>query len=611
MNLFASVVLVMSGLGQDSLPVGDTAHVYRSRSDFSTTGRLVQNLLFIPQKGNLGQQLFATGNFVRQYGVGGVQTLSCRGGDAAQTQLLWNGLPVNNPMLGMTDLGLFPVWGSNELLLIEGGNAVCYGSGSVAGALQLNQGKFQASRAGIKVMQGLGSWSACQSGIDFGINGKQGFLRGTGYFSHAGNHFSYHEYNSPDAEAIRMKYARVQQYLARVMAGTHWGKWQLRTIQEYNRSFRGLGLITGSTLPQGELNDQAWRGLGEAHRMISHGNLNLRLGAVRDVMQFVNPGNTGTDSSHSLILHAQSEYVYQSGPWRWMAGADWMRVNGFAKAYIISRTIHYPAQFAAVSYQKQSWLLSTTARMEWKEKIPVFTAATEKTFRGWKWKSLLHTSFRRPTLNDQFWEQSGNELLQPERGAGAESGLSVNGRSHRFMYDFSGTLYARMLRNPIVWQLVQQKWQATNLFSGKYMGMQLQGTAQWHCMKNVFLCKMNLHLVNTSMQRNEKEETGYAQIFVPPIAGLVLLAWSNNQWNAGISNSFTGQRFTTTDNLDKMPSFWLSDIYAGYAGIKFKSCAVSCNLRLNNVLNTWYQNMPGRPMPGRSFNIQFVFESIK
>src|SRR5687768_7906432 len=44
--------------------------------------------------------------FVRSYGAGTLATLGIRGGGAAHTQILWNGTPLRNPMIGLLDLSL-------------------------------------------------------------------------------------------------------------------------------------------------------------------------------------------------------------------------------------------------------------------------------------------------------------------------------------------------------------------------------------------------------------------------------------------------------------------------------------------------------------------------
>ena len=45
--------------------------------------------------------------FIKSYGMGGTATPSFRGTGASHTQIDWNGININNPMLGQSDLSLY------------------------------------------------------------------------------------------------------------------------------------------------------------------------------------------------------------------------------------------------------------------------------------------------------------------------------------------------------------------------------------------------------------------------------------------------------------------------------------------------------------------------
>jgi vitamin B12 transporter len=57
----------------------------------------------------LAELLMLSSNiFIKSYGVGGSATPSFRGTGANHTQLQWNNININNPMLGQPDLSLVP-----------------------------------------------------------------------------------------------------------------------------------------------------------------------------------------------------------------------------------------------------------------------------------------------------------------------------------------------------------------------------------------------------------------------------------------------------------------------------------------------------------------------
>ena len=46
--------------------------------------------------------------YIKSYGPGGISTPSLRGTSAGHTQIAWNGINLNSPMLGQFDLSLVP-----------------------------------------------------------------------------------------------------------------------------------------------------------------------------------------------------------------------------------------------------------------------------------------------------------------------------------------------------------------------------------------------------------------------------------------------------------------------------------------------------------------------
>ena len=69
--------------------------------------------------------------------AGNLATLSIRGSNANQTQLFWNGIPVNSATLGLSDMSLFPVDFINTISIMKGGASLSNGSGGIGGAVCL------------------------------------------------------------------------------------------------------------------------------------------------------------------------------------------------------------------------------------------------------------------------------------------------------------------------------------------------------------------------------------------------------------------------------------------------------------------------------------------
>ncbi len=82
-----------------------------------------------------------------------------RGASAAQSAVLWNGVPILNPALGVADISLLNTGLFDNISLQYGSSAALYGSGNVGGALMLdrNSPAFNPEWA-LKATVGAGSY---------------------------------------------------------------------------------------------------------------------------------------------------------------------------------------------------------------------------------------------------------------------------------------------------------------------------------------------------------------------------------------------------------------------------------------------------------------------
>jgi len=76
--------------------------------------------------------------FVRAYGPNQMATTSFRGAGAQHTAVLWNGINLQNSLLGQTDFSLLPAGFMNDIGVYYGGNSALYGAGAIGGAVLLS-----------------------------------------------------------------------------------------------------------------------------------------------------------------------------------------------------------------------------------------------------------------------------------------------------------------------------------------------------------------------------------------------------------------------------------------------------------------------------------------
>jgi iron complex outermembrane receptor protein len=222
-----------------------------------------------------------------------------------------------------------------------------------------------------------------------------------------------------------------------------------------------------------------------------------------------------------------------------------------------------------------------------------------------KWLSLklnASTIYRVPTLNDLYWNPGGNKDLKPEEGASEEITLSVNiGKKINAGYDV--TAFNRNVNNWIIWLPGDYYWSPENIM--KVWSRGFEHAAFIGFKKNKFSIKLDLNYTYT-LSTSEKEKTAndaslHKQlIYVPVHQSSGKLNVIYGKWFLSYLHSYTGYRYTSTDNKEHLPEYDISKLSAGRS-FTFKKIELSINVFCNNLLDEKYQSVLWRAMPGRSY----------
>ena len=101
---------------------------------------------------------FNSAIFVKNYGRATLSTVSFRGTSPSHTQVSWNGMKINNPMLGMTDFSMIPSYFIDDASLLHGTSSVNETGGGLGGAVKLSTRPANANGFGVQYIQGIGSF---------------------------------------------------------------------------------------------------------------------------------------------------------------------------------------------------------------------------------------------------------------------------------------------------------------------------------------------------------------------------------------------------------------------------------------------------------------------
>lgn len=610
----------------------DTVFVHVQRIDFATLGRVVRDYQAGNDDRSLTSALGGAGVFFKQYGVAGSSTISRRGADANQTQVNWNGLPVNNAMLGMTDFNTLLNWGNTEMFLVEGGNSASVGSGSMGGTLFLRNGVAfgtgKALECKSKLLSTFGSFGERNFAADVSLQNQHLMLQISAMRFESNNAFQFSDLGL-DLPNRMMENARREQSMLRSVLAYNKGAHCLKAVSEFATMQRHLGLALGSFQPLGRQDDNNMRSVLEYIYQPNRGvSATHRLGYVQDqINYFSSPSDSKGSLSIGKTIHFQSEFYRVWGIWKAFLGNDIQFQQAHSEYYLGWSSRLLPASLIGLSASKGKSSYGFNGRYEWHEKVPtmglsfVYQASKKGSI-----KANVHSSFRRPTLNDLFWVTGGlAQGLKPEKGKGAEisylikslpNGLwkrnpSGNRHGNRWAGQAEITFYYRTVDQPILWVPKGTYWFAKNLSGGgKYVGGQLSALLKYQVgEKGSVVLKSNVDRVSSRVKQTP-ESLAYQQIFVPDWNGNAYLGVENLRFESGIGVDYTGRRFIQTDNLESLNPFALLNLQFGLRKVVLPmGLMLQGKLELLNVLNQEYVNMPGRPMPGRAVRMTLVIKS--
>ena len=101
---------------------------------------------------------FNSSIFIKQYGRATLSTVAFRGTGPSHTQVVWNGMRINSPMLGMTDFSMIPSYFVDDAQLLHGTSSVNVTGGGLGGAVMLATKPAGTQGFGLQYTQGIGSF---------------------------------------------------------------------------------------------------------------------------------------------------------------------------------------------------------------------------------------------------------------------------------------------------------------------------------------------------------------------------------------------------------------------------------------------------------------------
>ncbi|TYP94997.1 Outer membrane cobalamin receptor protein [Fodinibius salinus] len=567
---------------------------------------------------DIGEILAAESSlFIKQNGPGSFSNASQRGLSSEQIQVLWEGIPINNPMLGQNDLSLLPASFFSDIQVSSGVPSTAFGGGSLSGALYLSSDWEQGSR--ISLQQSAGSYGQRQTSLNARYNTGLWQVGVRSMLSRSENDFSY--YNRAYNREEQRSHNRTERENLMTSVKRKLDKGSLESTFWITDSKNQIPGSVISPSPKARQEDQSLRWLSSYNSRWGKAKISLTNYLERVELNYFDP----EIDTHSLSTNR-----------RWLMSADikfqpstFVQWKGEVSGGITGvQTNNYTSD----KQRQQLSVLANPVIVALDSKLRLYPALRFDAYSdfgsvvspslGINYELIEETVFLRgqlsrdfnpPTFNALYWAQSGNPNLEAERSNSFEAGLAVMPSKTSFSFASAQlTAFYSRISDGIRWFPGNNGvYSPSNVEQITSQGLEAQ-------LKNILSFPAGLQISLrqsgsfTSTEITEPRFSGDGAVghqlrYVPKWKYKASLSIKKGMAKALLQYQWIGRRYTTdTESIsNSLDPYQVTDatlqLQKSVGGFRFTARA-----GINNIFGTNYEIVQWYAMPQRNYNFSLT-----
>ncbi|PZX50457.1 iron complex outermembrane receptor protein [Algoriphagus ratkowskyi] len=543
--------------------------------------------------------------FIRQYGAGMIASPSFRGTSAGHTAIFWNGLPINSPSLGQSDLSILPISAIDQVSLQFGNAGALFGNEAIGGSIHLESGSRFGNGLELGLMQQVGSFGMLNTHLTGGFSTQNFSSKTRVYREFSKNNFPYKDLGLIGTPEVKEDHAKFDQI--GFVQDLGWNlneRNQLKAAFWWNQTNRDVQPVMGSNT-RDEQEDQSIRGVLDYFHFGKKSIWNLKTGIVQGKMIF----NESLNQTTQYFVSGDWDQTF-SEKWNTKTGIRYSLAQGKLSTYTADDTRVELYQSTKFNANEDLAISLNLRQLIYSGTFAPFTPSLGMDWSFWKrsnqylqLKTSIGKGFKVPTLNDRYWNPGGNPELKPEESLSGEIGLNWSGTG-KITWNQGLTYYKMSVDNWIIWLPKGNVWTPENIKKVSNQGIEYQGTLarqigswNWKLTTSYTFSKA----VTTRGTDENDQSVGKQLPYTPQHQANANLRVQKAGFSSLIGTFFVGERAVTADNPRTMPSFQLFNFGMGYDKLTFGKLRFPVSFQINNILNTDYQVLYLRAMPGRSY----------
>lgn len=564
--------------------------------------------------------------YIKTYGPDGLATPSFRGTGPGHTQITWNNINLNNPMIGQSDLSLVPAGFIDDINIYYGGGSMSINSGGFGGVIDLETKPDWNDQNVLSLNPGIGSLGR-HSGLLKIKTGTTGFQSVTkAFYKNSENNFRYLNsvsgqvpyYETRENNEVRQGGFIQELYLRKLRSSYSARLW-------YQSASRNLPVpITSPTMnPSEKQHDESLRAMVSYACLKGLTDLNFTAAFISDRLDYTNvlASVNSRNLSRRIMLKSDIESRVNNilkVDFAFCNELNIVNTNNYTGVKIRNIASADATAEAGITRWLEARLLVREMLQNNRFLSPDFSVCSEiKPFREKYYfiKASFSKNSKIPTLNDMYWSPGGNPELENEKGYSYEITWDMtNNISKSLSIKNDLTFFRNHLYNMIQWHPGEfSYWEADNISNLTTAG--LESSVGIIYASSALNARLNAgysytRATNEGLSIDNLMLTGKQLVYIPVNQIHALLRLRLRQFYSTITTSYTGRRFLTADNSQYLPQYSVSDLNLGLK-LNTRHTSYDVGFIVENLFNASYQNIAYYPMPGRSYLVSIVFQLKK
>ncbi len=589
--------------------------------------------------------------YVKSSGRATLSTVAFRGTSASHTQVTWNGLRLNSPMLGMTDFSTLPAFFIDRATVMHGSASLNDVGGGLGGLVKLSTAPADL-RPGLsgEYVQGVGSWHTFDECAKVSYATAHWQLSTRAAYSSSPNDFPYlnrdkkENVYDPQGNIISQYHPIERNQSAsykdlNLMQEVHWheGGNRVSLSAWYTNSNREIPMLTvnygSGRKMENRQREQTLRSVIAWQHTQGAWNLDLRGGYLHSALKYDNRRLLNADRWNALVeARSRVNTLYCSGEASWQPSQQWLLTASVGANHHDVTSENNPMKLPTVAgYHQRRLELSAVISARWQPLSAVGISAVlrQETYgsliaplipalfadwevlKGLTLKGSASRNFRAPSLNDLYFLPGGNRDLRPEQGYTYDLGFAAQWpRGDRWQLTFGANWFDSRISDWIIWMPMPQGYftprNAKQVHAYGVEGrtsMQWQPTQQWQLGLTGSLAWTPSINVGEKITPSDLSQ-GYQLPYVPLITASMRLQAEWRAWQLTYNWLHYSRRATMTGSeqfsRNYLPAYYVSNLSLGR---NFRLWGIELGLKLaaNNLFDNANQTILAHPAPGRHY----------